>query len=132
MLNIVAKNINQAINLLVASQRENFNVNSDNNINVVVTKDAICQTDIETGFQDLSDNENRLLITALNNHTKSLEKQLDEKQVVTESFLKNLQNLSYNNIVATSNHKLENRLENQKKINMKLSVTQLIIATVKK
>ena len=27
------KNINQAISLLVASQRENFNVNSDNNIN---------------------------------------------------------------------------------------------------
>ena len=132
MLNIVAKNINQAINLFVASQRENFNVNSDNNINVVVTKDAICQTDIETGFQDLSDNENRLLITALNNHTKSLEKQLDEKQVVTESFLKNLQNLSYHNIVATSNHKLENQLENQKKINMKLSVTLLVIATVKK
>ena len=131
MLNIVAKNINQAINLLVASQRENFNVNSDNNINVVVTKDATYQTDIETGFQDLNNNENRLLITALNNRTKSLEKQLDEKQVVIESFLKNLQNVSYNNIVPTSNHKLENQLENQKKINMKLSVTLLIIATVK-
>ena len=61
----VAKNINQAINLLVASQRENFNVNSDNNINVVVTKVVTCQTDIE--------------ITALNNHIQSLEKQLDEK-----------------------------------------------------
>ena len=131
MLNIVAKNINQAINLLVASQRENFNVNSDNNINVVVTKDATYQTDIETGFQDLNNNENRLLITALNNRTKSLEKQLDEKQVVIESFLKNLQNVSYNNIVPTSNHKLENQLENQKKINMKLLVTLLIIATVK-
>ena len=68
--------------MLVASQRENLNVNLDNNINVVVTKDATCQTDIETGFQDLSDNENRLLITALNNHIKILEKQLDEKQVV--------------------------------------------------
>ena len=49
----VVKNINQAINLLVASQRENFNVNSDNNISVVVTKYATCQTDIETGFHDL-------------------------------------------------------------------------------
>ena len=71
--------------MLVASQRENLNVNLDNNINVVVTKDATCQTDIETGFQDLSDNENRLLITALNNHIKILEKQLDEKQVVIET-----------------------------------------------
>ena len=70
----VTKNSNQAINLLVASQRENFNANSDNNINVVVTKDATCQTDIETGFQGLSDNENTLLITVLNNHIKSLKK----------------------------------------------------------
>ena len=74
--------------MLVASQRENLNVNLDNNINVVVTKDAICQTDIETGFQDLSDNENRLLITALNNQIKILEKQLDEKQVVIETLKK--------------------------------------------
>ena len=74
--------------MLVASQRENLNVNLDNNINVVVTKDATCQTDIETGFQDLSDNENRLLITALNNHIKSLEKQLDEKQMVIKTLKK--------------------------------------------
>ena len=51
-----------------------------------MTKDATCQADIETVFQDLSDNENRLLITALNNHIKSLEKQLYEKQVVIETF----------------------------------------------
>ena len=60
--------------MLVASQRENLNVNSESNINVVVTKDATCQTDIETGFEDLSNNENRILITALNNHIKSLKK----------------------------------------------------------
>ena len=89
LLSKVTKNVNQAINLLVAKQREDFNVNSDNNINVVVAKDASCQTDIETGFQGLSDNEKGLLVTALNNHRKSLEKQLDEKQVVTETLLKN-------------------------------------------
>ena len=60
--------------MLVASQRENLNVNSESNINVVVTKDATCQTDIETGFEGLSNNENRILITALNNHIKSLKK----------------------------------------------------------
>ena len=32
-------------------------------------------------------NENRFLITALNNHIKSLEKQLDEKQVVIETLI---------------------------------------------
>ena len=67
----VTNNVDHTINLPVASQREIFNVNSDNNMNVVVTKDATCQTDIKTGFQSLSDNENRLLITALNNHIKS-------------------------------------------------------------
>ena len=81
----VAKNINQAINLLVANQRENFNVNADNNINVLVAKYATCKTDIETVFQDLCDHENKLLITAFNNHIKSLDKQLDEKQVRIET-----------------------------------------------
>ena len=65
-----------------------------------MTKDATCQADIETVFQDLSDNENRLLITAVNNHIKSLEKQLDKKQVNIKTLLKNLQNFFYNNIFA--------------------------------
>ena len=56
--------------MLVVSQRENFNENSDNNINVAATKDATCETDTETGFQDLSDNESRFLVTALKNHIK--------------------------------------------------------------
>ena len=80
--------------MLVSSQREKLNVNSDKNINVVATKDATCQTDIETGCQDLSDNENRLLITALDNHIRSLEKQLDKRQLVIEVLFKNLQNFS--------------------------------------
>ena len=80
--------------MLVLSQREKLNVNSDKNINVVATKDATCHTDIETGFQDLSDNENRLLITALDKHIRSLEKQLDKKQLVIEALFKNLQNFS--------------------------------------
>ena len=32
---------------------------------------------------------------------------MDEKQVVTETLLKNFQNFSYNNIVATRNHKFD-------------------------
>ena len=58
-------------------------------------------------FQDLSNNENRILKTALNNLIKSYEEQLDEKQVVIETLLKNLQNFSYNNIVTTSNHEFD-------------------------
>ena len=58
-------------------------------------------------FQDLSNNENRILKTALNNLIKSYEEQLDEKQVVIETLLKNIQNFSYNNIVTTSNHEFD-------------------------
>ena len=58
-------------------------------------------------FRDLSDNENRLLITALNSHIKSLEKELNEKQAVMETLLKNLQNFFYNNTIAASNHKFD-------------------------
>ena len=58
-------------------------------------------------FQDLSNNENSILKTALNNLIKSYEEQLDEKQVVIETLLKNLQNFSYNNIVTTSNHEFD-------------------------
>ena len=96
---------------------------------------------------------------------------MDEKQVAIETLLKSLQNFSYTNIVATSNHKfdqffgknigspqeekkrlarltnqfrymtttatilvltIKKPLENQTKINPKLSITLLIIATVKK
>ena len=122
-----------------------------------MTKDATCQADIETVFQDLSDNENRLLITALNNHIKSLEKQLDKKQVNIETLLKNLQNFFYNNIFALATINLikffvkisallrymtttatilvlriKKQLENQKKINPKLLITLLMISKVKK
>ena len=43
----------------------------------------------------------------MNKHIQSLEKQLDEKQIIIETLLQNIHNCSYNNIVANSNHKAD-------------------------
>ena len=43
----------------------------------------------------------------MNKHIKSLEKQLDEKQIITETLLQSIHNCSNNNIVANSNHKVD-------------------------
>ena len=47
------------------------------------------------------------MISALNKHIKHLGKQLDEKQTNTETPLQNIQNGSYNNVVANSNRKVD-------------------------
>ena len=47
------------------------------------------------------------MIVALNKHIQSLEKPLDEKQIIIETLLQNIQNCSYSNIVANSNHKAD-------------------------
>ena len=47
------------------------------------------------------------MISALNKHIKRLGKQLDEKQTNTETPLQNIQNGSYNNVVANSNRKVD-------------------------
>ena len=52
-------------------------------------------------------NEANHLISALNKHIQSLEKHLDEKQIIIETLLQNIHNCSYNNIVANSNHKAD-------------------------
>ena len=72
-----------------------------------MTNDVSCQAGIETGFQSPS-NENSLLITAFNSRIYSLKKELNEKQVFIETLLKSFQNCPYSNIVATSNHKIDN------------------------
>ena len=46
-------------------------------------------------------------MSALNKHVKSLEKQLDEKQIIIETVLQNIHNCSNNKIFANSNHKAD-------------------------
>ena len=47
------------------------------------------------------------MISALNKRIQSLEKQLDEKQIIIETLLQNIHNCSCNNIVTNDNHKVD-------------------------
>ena len=77
-------------------------------LNLVVTNDTSCQTDFQSQIGRPRYNDADHLISALNKHIKSLEKQLDEKQIIIETLLQNIHNCSNNNIVANSNHKADN------------------------
>ena len=52
-------------------------------------------------------NDANHLIFALNNHKKSLEKQLNKKQIIIETLLQNIHKCSKSKIVANSNHKAD-------------------------
>ena len=75
-------------------------------LNLVVTNDRNCQTDFQSEKGRARYNESDHLISALNKHMQSLEKQLDEKQIIIETLSQNIHNCSYNNIVANDNHKV--------------------------
>ena len=68
---------------------------------------ASCQTDFQSKIGKPRYNEADHLITALKKHIQSLEKQLNEKQKIIETLLKNIRNWSYNNIIANGNHKVD-------------------------
>ena len=76
-------------------------------LNLVVTNDTRCQTDFQSEICRPRYNDPDHLISALNKHIKSLEKQLDEKQIIIETLLQNIHNCSNNNIAANSNHKAD-------------------------
>ena len=64
-------------------------------------------TNFQSKIGRLSYNELDHLISALNKRIQSLEKQLDEKQIIIETLLQNIQNCSCNNIVTNDNHKVD-------------------------
>ena len=71
-----------------------------------MTNDISCQTDFQSEIGRPRYNEADHLISALNKHIKSLEKQLDEKQTIIETLLQNIQNCSYNNVLPLATVKL--------------------------
>ena len=73
----------------------------------MVTEDISCQTDFQDDVCRTKYNESDPLICALKKHIQSLERQLDEKQIIIESLFKTIQTFSYNNTVANSNHKFD-------------------------
>ena len=72
-----------------------------------MTNGTSCQTDFQSEIGRPRYNEANHLISALNKHIQSLEKQLDEKQIIIETLLQNIHHCSYNNIVANSNYKAD-------------------------
>ena len=83
------------------------NLDLVNELNLVVTNHTSCQTDSQNEIGRPRYNDTDHLISALNKHIKSLEKQLDEKQIIIETLPQNIHNCSNNNIVANSNHKAD-------------------------
>ena len=98
--NLLSKAVKRVDKFQQTYQPETFN-NLDlvSELNVVVTNDTSCQTDFQSEIGRPRYNEADHLISALNKHIKSLEKQLDEKQTIIETLLQNIQNCSYNNVL---------------------------------
>ena len=106
--NLPSKAVKRVDKFQQTSQPETFsNLGLVSELNLIATKDTSCQTDFQSEIVRPRYNEANHLISALNKHIQSLEKQLDEKQIIIETLLQKIQNCSYNNIVANSNHKAD-------------------------
>ena len=106
--NLPSKAVKRVDKFQQTCQPETFsNLGLVSELNLIVTNDASCQTDFQSEIGRPRYNEANHLISALNKHIQSLEKQLDEKQIIIETLLQNIHNCSYNNIVANSNHKAD-------------------------
>ena len=106
--NLPSKAVKRVDEFQQTSQPETFsNLGLVSELNLIVTKDTSCQTDFQSEIGRPRFNEANHLICALNKHIQSLEKQLDDKQIIIETLLQNIHNCSYNNIVANSNHKAD-------------------------
>ena len=106
--NLPSKAVKRVDKFQQTSQPETFsNLGLVSELNLIVTKDTSCQTDFQSEIVRPRYNEANHLISALNKHIQSLEKQLDEKKIIIETLLQKIHNCSYNNIVANSNHKAD-------------------------
>ena len=106
--NLPSKAVKRVDTFQQTSQPETLsNLGLVSELNLTVTQDTSCQTDFQSEIGRPRYNEANHLISALNKHIQSLEKQLDEKQIIIETLLQNIHNCSYNNIVANSNHKAD-------------------------
>ena len=63
--------------------RSNLDLVSE--LNLVLTNDTSCQTDFQSEIGRPRYNDDDHLISELNKHIKSFEKQLDEKQIIIET-----------------------------------------------
>ena len=108
--NLLSKAVKRVDKFQQTYQPETYcNLDLVSELNLVVTNDTSCQTGFQSEIGRSRYNDANHLISALNKHIKSLEKQLelDEKQIIIETLLQNIHNCSNNNIVANSIHKAD-------------------------
>ena len=106
--NLPSKAVKRVDKFQQTCQPETFsNLGLVSELNLIVTNDTSCQTDFQSEIGRRRYYEANHLISALNKNIQSLEKQLDEKQIIIEALLQTIHNCSYNNIVANSNHKAD-------------------------
>ena len=95
--NLLSKAVKRVNKFQQTCQRETFsNIDLVSELNLIVTNDTSCQTDFQSVIGRPRYNEADHLIFGLNKHIQSLEKQLDEKQIIIETLSQNIQNCSYN------------------------------------
>ena len=106
--NLLSKTVKRVDKFRQTSQPETFsNLDLASELSLTVANDTSYQTDFQSEIGRPRYNDADNLISALCKHIKSLEKQLDEKQIIIEIILRNIHNCSNNNIVANSNHKTD-------------------------
>ena len=106
--NLPSKAVKRVDKFQQTCQPETFsNLGLVSELNLIVTNDTSCQTDFQSEIGRPRYYEANHLISALNKNIQSLEKQLDEKQIIIEALLQTIHNCSYKNIVANSNHEAD-------------------------
>ena len=102
---------------MTVSEKESTSLSANifEDLDIIVTKEASCNTDSSDGFttdrkQKRSSNDSALVI-ALKEHIDSLKQQLRDKQFIIESLLANLQHNSYNTSHSNGNQNLVKKRE---------------------
>ena len=102
---------------MTVSEKESTSLSANifEDLEIIVTKEASCNTDSSDGFttdrkQKRSSNDSALVI-ALNEHIDSLKQQLRDKQFIIESLIANLQHHSYNTSHSNGNQNLVKKRE---------------------
>ena len=86
--NLLSKAVKRVDKFQQTCQPETFsNLGLVSDLNLIVTNDTSCQTDFKSEIGRPRYNEADQLTSALNKHSQSLEKQLDEKQIIIETLL---------------------------------------------
>ena len=102
---------------MIVSGKEStsLSVNVFEDLDMIVTKEASCNTDASDGFttdrKQKCSNIDSVVVIALKEYKDSLKQQLRDKQFITESLLANLQHHSYSTSLSNENQILVKKQE---------------------